>query len=215
MSFICVFYHRGSYNTSLLAFLPGLYLAFIIFFYWNSFSFLFEVEISVDGNMQLEKKTCLCYVCTVHCLVLRKRCNYSVMIALTWYAQLCELYSWTKLFCLGSGARELVLGLLYLVNPLILSLVCSKKMLSHFHALSHSLLHVCIRIPETERLIDRPCRRYELWVCFLWLQGCFRARCDVVARSTPRWSAAMLRMLVVHLYCRVKGSSLISSGFHL
>lgn len=110
----------------------------------------------------------------------------------------------------------LVLGLLYLANPLILPLFCSFtswKMLSHFHCcLSHSLLHVCIRTPETERLMYRPDTISR--VCFQWLQRCFRARCDVVARSFPHWSAAMLGMLDVHLYCLVKRSSLISFGSH-
>lgn len=39
------------------------------------------------------------------------------MIALTWCAQLCEPQI---ILSVGSGASELVLGLLYLVKPLIL-----------------------------------------------------------------------------------------------
>lgn len=63
----------------------------------------------------------------VHCLLLWKGSNYSVMIALTWCAQLCKLYSYTQIILsVGSGASELVLGLLYLANPLILSLFCSS-----------------------------------------------------------------------------------------
>lgn len=56
-----------------------------------------------------------------------KRSNDPVMIALTWCAQLCELYSCTKLFCLLDQVPvNWVFGLLYLANPLILSLFSSS-----------------------------------------------------------------------------------------
>lgn len=167
----------------------------------------------------------------VHCLLLGKSSNYSVMIALTWCAGLCELYTCTKLFCLLDQVPVNWFSDYCILRTLLFCL-CFLPLLiledaSSLSLLSFSQSFACLRPTHSDMLwlkekqTDEWTDRFPstsvmlaLWAESCGLRGCFRARFDVVARSTPRWSAAMSRMLGVHLYCLVKGSSLISSGSH-
>lgn len=133
------------------------------------------------------EKTCLCYVCAVHCLVLKKRSNYSVMIALTWCVQLCESYSCTKLFCLLDQVPEdwfwdyCIFQTHLFCRSFVLLLILEDAF--HFHChISHSL-HVCVRTPRhamtevKQKLMALRAKSVS--------RGCFKVWCCCSVHSSP------------------------------